>query len=191
MDKLGRIAPLLVFSIFSVAAGAQGAAWYDRDKAMAGEILVEPYDRGGAKGIKMAFAMDASRDYVWRMLTNAAGFHDLYQECDSATALSSDRHSAVIQYVITVLFRKYHYTLDFAYDPEGYRMDWSKAAGDFDRIDGFWEILPADREGRSLVTTESLVDLGFPIPAWIETWIKMVKSKEMVASFRKYAHEHP
>jgi len=161
----------------------------DMEQLLAGTVFVERLTRDGVPGVGLAFTLNASRDEAWALLTDDRIITDLYPDCDEAIVHRSGPDGALIEYHVTILFKKYSYTLAMAYDRESYRITWREAGGDFKRIGGYWEVRETGREGTSLLVNESLLETGFRIPGWLDSWVKMSKTRSIAADFRKWVEQ--
>jgi hypothetical protein len=163
----------------------------DRVKLLSGDVHAERIVRDGLPGVGLAFALDAPRDYVWDLITDPSSITELYPDCERVIVHENGPGGARIEYRITILLKKYTYILDMRYDRAAYRITWREAGGDFKRIGGSWTILESDRAGTSLLFSESLLDTGFALPEWLETWIKMIKTRDVPKYFKRWVERHP
>jgi hypothetical protein len=163
----------------------------DRAKLLSGGVHVERIVREGLAGVGLAFALDAPRDYVWNLITEPSAVTALYPDCDGIIVHDNGPEGARIEYRVTILLKKYRYVLDMRYDHAAYRITWREGGGDFRRIGGSWTILESGRAGTSLLFNESLLDTGFALPEWFETWIKLIKTRDVPRYFRRWVERHP
>ncbi len=192
MRKYDRI----VIGLIALLAASQAAppkpdfpGDLDMEKLLAGTVIVERLMRDGVPGVGLAFTLDASRDEAWTLLTDDRIITDLYPDCDEAVVRRSGPDGALIEYHVTILFKKYSYTLEMRYDREAYRITWRDAGGDFKRIGGYWEVRETGREGTSLLLNESLLETGFKVPGWLDSWVKISKTRDMAADFRRWVDQ--
>ena len=181
----------IIYLIFSTLCFSQEKFSNKWDKLFAGEIFVEPVMQEKLPGICLFFTLNIPRESAWNLLTDNSILSRLYTDCDKVAVLEEKPGRAVIQYWVTILFAKYNYTLECVYDAETYRITWSKLAGDFKQITGYWEIRTTSKPEVSLLVSESFLESGFPAPRWFEDWIKIIKSRDLALNFRKWIASHP
>lgn len=137
-------------------------------RLMAGAILVEEVDpeSGAYRGIGL---VRAPWERIWQGLTEEQFFTRIFEENRDGVLSEQGAGYDVYCFHPRFFLMTFDYCLRRGLDRRSRRITWRLTEGDFEELEGSWELEPAD-EGRStLVTFTSRVKIGSWIP---ESWVR-------------------
>lgn len=152
-----------------------------------GEVVTETIqDESNTPGIRASFLIEAGRDKIWSALVDYENFTKIFSGIDQMEVLEDNIGGAIVEFVITVAFMEFNYTLSREYTRPGYLLTWKRLAGDFKKIQGSWQIIDTHDPKKKLVIYESYVDVGSDILTSVTRFIANQKAKSMALQFRNW-----
>jgi hypothetical protein len=189
--SLRRIASALI-ALLSLTLAAPANAGIDWASILEGEILVESAtSENGLEGVRAVFAVTASRERIWEVLTDYENFKNVFPRIEEMIVLEEDGTGATIEFWGDALVTELHYVLRRSYVEPGYRLTWRRISGDLKRIEGSWRIVEGPEPGVYALVYESFVDVGFAIVTWIVRLGALNEARNMAARLRAWIEAQP
>ena len=189
--SLRRIASALI-ALLSLTLAAPANAGIDWASILEGEILVESAtSENGLEGVRAVFAVTASRERIWEVLTDYENFKNVFPRIEEMIVLEEDGTGATIEFWGDALVTDLHYVLRRSYVESGYRLTWRRISGDLKRIEGSWRIVEGPEPGVYALVYESFVDVGFAIVTWIVRLGALNEARNMAARLRAWIEAQP
>ena len=189
--SLRRIASALI-ALLSLTLAAPANAGIDWASILEGEILVESAtSENGLEGVRAVFAVTASRERIWEVLTDYENFKNVFPRIEEMIVLEEDGTGATIEFWGDALVTDLHYVLRRSYVEPGYRLTWRRISGDLKRIEGSWRIVEGPEPGVYALVYESFIDVGFAIVTWIVRLGALNEARNMAARLRAWIEAQP
>jgi hypothetical protein len=156
-------------------AGDPVSADHQQDRLMAGEILVEVVDpesmvyRG--RGL-----VQAPWQRVWQGLTEEKLFTRIFHENSGAVLSEQGPGYDVYCFHNRFFLMTFDYCLRRELDRDTRRITWRLTEGDFEEMEGTWELQPVDDGRMTMVSFTSRVKIGSWIP---ESWVARTTRKRI------------
>ena len=107
-------------------------------------VVVEEHKGGGLKLVTGGVLIDASREFVWEVLTDYAAYSEWMPEVEEVTVIKEDGNVQDVKYdlafKISIITRKVSYVLRKT-SKKPSRIEWELVEGDFDYSVGGWQLL--------------------------------------------------
>jgi hypothetical protein len=159
----------------------------DWAKFLLGEILVESAEsQDGLDGIRAVFAVAASRNRIWNVLTDYDNFQEVFPQISKMVVLEEDCSGATIEYWGRAVVINLHYVLRRSYVEPGHRLTWRHISGDLERLKGSWQIIESPDPSVHALVYESFADVGFGVVTWAVRLGAMSEARHMALRLRSW-----
>jgi len=187
-----RIASALLALLLPLTLAAPAHAGIDWARLLEGDILVDSVkSEDGLEGVRAVFAVTASRERIWEVLTDYENFQKAFPRIEELTVLEEDETGATIEFWGDAVVTDLHYVLRRSYVEPGHRLTWRRISGDLERIEGSWRIVEGPEPGVYALVYESFVDVGSAIVTWIVRLGAMNEARNMAARLRAWIEGEP
>lgn len=157
----------LAFVLASLILVTPASADVDWTKVLGGDVVVEKIkNEDGLDGLRTAFAVTASRDRIWRVLTDYDNYAKIFPRINKIDVLEQDESGATIEYWTDAVVTDLHFVLRRSYVEHGHKLTWRRVSGDLERIEGSWLIVDTPDPDISAVIFDSYLDAGSELMSW-------------------------
>ena len=156
------------------------------DKLFNGDIIIDTVSNtDGIPGIELMMTVTASRERIWKTLTDYENFSTIFKDLEKIKVLEQNHAGAYVEFWIDAVFTKYHYIIYRHYEKPQRLLRWKRVAGDLERTEGSWEIHDTPRPEAKLLIYKSYVKLGSALPkSWLR-WGAIRQAQAMGRHLRK------
>ena len=136
------------------------------ERLRSGEILVEPAGSGCRmdRGVGL---VRAPWERLWMGLTDHEVFFRIFPENEGAVVREQGEGYDEICFQLRVFLVKYDYCLRRVLDQDARRISYHMVDGDFEEMEGMWELVPVDGGEATIVSFGNRVRFGSWVP---ESW---------------------
>lgn len=167
---------LLSISQLSIANPAN----VDWQKLFDGDMMIETLNnKEKTSGIKLMMTIEASKENIWKTLTDYEHFSHVFKGIDKMKVLEEDDKGAYVEFWIDAVITKYHYILYRHYEKPLRHLTWKQVSGDMNSIEGSWEIHNTPRSGVQLLIYTSYVQFASVVPKPLLRWGAIRKVRAM------------
>jgi ribosome-associated toxin RatA of RatAB toxin-antitoxin module len=187
VDAVVRRIAFVVIGLLPLILITPANAGNDWTKILPGEIVIESAEsQDGLDGIRAVFAVAASRDRIWKVLTDYDNFQEVFPQIDKMIVLEEDDSGATIEYWGSAVVINLHYVLRRSYVEPGRRLTWQHVSGDLERLKGSWQIIESPDPSVHALVYESFADLGFGFVTWAVRLGAMNEARHMALRLRSW-----
>jgi hypothetical protein len=186
------LASLCAMGMCLVPLRVDGAEVADWALLSQGVVVIEDVrDATGLLGIRATFAVDASREQIWTVLTNYDSYAKIFPRVQRLRVLQKDERGATLEYWGDAVVSDLHYILRRTYVRPLHAITWRRTAGDLKRIEGSWRILDGPHAELSVVVYESFVDIGIPLVGTVFRPLAKTEIRKMAVRLRAWIERTP
>ena len=167
------------------------------EQLFSGEVFIEEAEnQDRVPGVRVLFAVSAPRKTIWHVLTDYKNFPKIFKGTKSIKVISQNQSGAKVKIeyskkVFGFFDVNYKYVLARSYIKQGELLTWRRESGDFNVIDGGWEIIDTRRPNTFLLIYESFLDGNWLFPAKLVRKRAMKEAVEMAKHVRNWMEDAP
>jgi hypothetical protein len=151
-------------------------------RVMADEIIaVKQKNDQGVDGVKVIFSVEASKNDVWKTITDYNNFYDIFGDL-KLKLIQEDDKGAMVQASLLI----FNYILYHDYSIPGEKLIWSRKSGDLKTVTGSWSIITTGNKEIQIIVYESYIDAGNSIFNAMAHANSVNRGKDTAKKLKKY-----